>query len=114
MFMLYSKNQAIRHFNSKIPFFISFLLVIYIVAIAIFGILRLVLLLYSVDESKNIFNYNTLKSLFIGIQYDSVVLAYVLILPLILLFIKTLLINHKKYLTKFVTVYLCAVFPLVV
>lgn len=106
--------KTIKSLLPKIPFFISFLLQLYAAGLAIFLMLRLVLLLYTADERLKLFNPITLKSFLIGFQFDSVILAYVLALPLILLYVQSLLLIQNKYITKFVTLFISIVIPLLI
>jgi len=110
-----TKNSSIcRRIYPGLPYFISFLLKLYIAGLVVFAILRLVLLLYVADKNIPIFDTITLKSLLIGIQFDTVILAYVLLLPMLLLYIQSAFSIKKKYLTIFVTVYLCTVFSVLI
>lgn len=95
--------------GQKIPHFISFLLLFYISGLLLFAFLRFILLLYTSDDSISLFNNITLKSFLIGFQFDTVILTYVLITPLILLYFQSILQLKKKYVSKFITGYLCFV-----
>jgi phosphoglycerol transferase MdoB-like AlkP superfamily enzyme len=109
------KMNKLRHqISSPIPYFIYFILGFYITGLFVFGLLRFALLLYTADESIQLLSAVTLKSLLIGIQFDTVILAYVFALPLLLLFIQSLFSVQKKYITRAITVLLSIVFPLLV
>lgn len=112
--MLSDTSQARSRFLLKLPFFISFVLKLYLAGIVIFGVLRLILLLYVADESIQLFNSITLKSFLVGLEFDSVILAFVLAIPLLLLYIQSLFQIQKKHIPIFVTVYLCMVFPVLI
>jgi phosphoglycerol transferase MdoB-like AlkP superfamily enzyme len=97
-----------------IPFFASFLVVFYFSGIVVFGLFRLILLLYTADSSIRFFDGITLKVFVIGFRFDSVILAYVLFLPLLILFIQYLSGFRRKLLKYFVTIYLCVIFPVLI
>jgi phosphoglycerol transferase MdoB-like AlkP superfamily enzyme len=97
--------------GSSIPYFIRFLTIIYLIGLSIFTLLRLVLILHTAPNSIFLFDPITLKSFAIGFQFDSVILAYILALPLILLFFQTLFLIKGKWLLRFVVVYLSLFFP---
>lgn len=108
------ERKAKKNLVSKIPFFISFLFQLYFVGLLIFGLLRLALLLYTADENIQLFNSITLKSFLIGFQFDTVILTYILLIPLLLLYIQSVFFIKKKYITRFITLFLSIVFPLLV
>lgn len=99
-------------FNKNL-FFITFLLRIYIVSILLFALLRLVLITYTAGSDIKLFDTETLTSLIVGIQFDNVVLAIILLLPLLLLYIQSLIPLTQKYTTYIVKAYLSIVFPIV-
>lgn len=96
----------------KTPFFIPFILTIYFNSILLFGILRLVLIKYSSYEGIHLLDLTTLEAFLIGIQFDSVILAYILTIPLILLFLQSIFHIQKKAIVRFVTYYLTVTIPL--
>ncbi|KAA9345782.1 LTA synthase family protein [Adhaeribacter soli] len=73
---------------TALPPFVSFLLPVYLVSLVLFGALRLTLLLYTAGPEIELLNAVTLKSLVIGLQFDTVILSYLLTLPLVLLYLR--------------------------
>lgn len=99
-------------FNTKL-FFITFLLRIYVVSILLFALLRFILIAYSADNDIKLLDAETLMSLIIGIQFDNVVLAVVLLIPLLFLYIQSIIPLTQKYTTYIVTAYLSLVFSII-
>ena len=97
--------------SGRIPFFASFLFRLYITGILIFMLLRLVLFFYTSDDQLELFNRITLKAFLIGFQFDSVALAYVLALPLLLLYINSLFPAKQKFLPTLTTLILTTALP---
>jgi len=99
---------------SKPPILVRFLVRIYIYSLLIFGLLRFWLFYYANTERLAFFDKTVLKSFLIGVQFDSVIIAYILLLPLILLFIQSFFQIPQKYIQKFVVLYLSIVFPVLI
>lgn len=72
----------------KFPLFISLPLRIYLIGLAILFVLRLVLFAYVYDLSRSLLNKDVFTTLLIGVQFDTSVLCYLLILPFLLLFVQ--------------------------
>jgi membrane-anchored protein YejM (alkaline phosphatase superfamily) len=105
--MNYFKNI----FLAKTPFFVKFILQLYMYGVLLFSILRLMLLLYVADDSICLLSAITLKSFLIGLQFDNVIMAYVLAIPLILMYFQSVFNIYRKYISIFITIYLCIIFP---
>lgn len=89
-----------------VPAFAQFLLRYYVVALLILTCLRLILYFYIHDNSFVRFNVISLKSLLLGLQFDTVVLCYVLLLPLLLLAVQSLFDIQKQFIFYVVSAYL--------
>jgi len=98
----------------KTPVLVHFLVRIYIYSLLILGLLRICLFHYANTEHLAFFNKTVFKSFLIGVQFDSVILAYILSLPLILLFIQSFFQPSKNRIPKFIALYLSIVFPLLI
>lgn len=96
-----------------IPFFIRFLLKFYLIGLLIFLILRIVLLFHVADESIDLSSALTIKSFTIGFQFDTVVLSYILVLPLLLLFIQSTFKIKRKIIPYIVTFYFTIITPII-
>jgi len=72
-----------------LPLHLGFLTEVYISGLLIFSVLRLIFLLFNNPGDISIFESITLKSFLIGINFDTVVMGYLLALPLLLLYIQS-------------------------
>ncbi len=72
----------------KLPLFISLPLRIYLIGLVVFFLLRLALFAYVYDLSRSLFNKDVFTTFLIGVQFDTSVLCYILIVPFLLLFLK--------------------------
>lgn len=109
-----SETQKLNKWLPSIPFFLSFVLKLYVTGLVIFGLLRLVLLLFTADESIRLLNLLTLKSFLIGVQFDTVVLSYLLIIPVLILYVISTINVTKKIPGIIVTLIICVVFPILI
>ena len=95
-----TQNRINTNSNSRIPTFFSFIIKLYLLGLLLFGLLRIVLFYFININGVSIINSKVLKSFLIGMQFDSVVLAYILAIPILLLFIHSILKLNSKLITK--------------
>lgn len=105
--MYSSIKNLIKRIIPEFPYFFSFVLKFYFSGLFVFALLRLFLLVYTKDQGVLLFNETTFQSFIVGIRFDTLVLSYLLLLPLILLFIHSFFQFKKKHLTLFITLFLC-------
>lgn len=109
------KGRIMQNFwirlKKNIPHFISFLLPLYIAGLLVFGLLRFVLLLLTAGNEIRLADPVTLTSFVIGIKFDSVVLAYIMFIPLVLLFIHHVTRTRKLYIPWLLFFYYSIIFP---
>lgn len=103
--------RSINGLISRIPFFAFFLFRLYVSGILVFMLLRLVLFLYAADDQLKLFSPVTLKAFIIGFRFDSVALAYVLALPLVLLYIHSFFTTKKTFIPAFIAIFLAVTLP---
>lgn len=93
-----------------IPNFVKFIAKIYVLAIVVLAILRALLFYYCIDDPSIFYKLNAYTCFAIGLQFDTVILCYILVLPLLLLFIQAFFNFIIKPLQNFITYYLVIVF----
>ncbi len=94
----------------KIPRYAYYLLGYYAIALVVFGLLRLVLLLKGSSQQFDMASTQVRRAFSIGVQFDSVVLAYILVLPVVLFFIHSLV--HRRFLLYCAGVVLAVAAPI--
>ena len=98
--------------NFKVPPYIYFLLKVYFFNLLLFSLCR-ILLFYIAAQDWPVpgnFNYpDSIRALSIGLQFDTVVLSYILVLPILLLGIMNLRISGKRKVLKAVYLFLLLV-----
>ncbi|MBX9850129.1 MAG: sulfatase-like hydrolase/transferase, partial [Cytophagaceae bacterium] len=97
--------------SGRVPHYIVFIFSLYLPGLLFLMIMRMVLIHCATNE-HTLFEILTLRSLLIGLQFDTVVLCYILALPAVLLFIQSIVAIKNKTIPYIVTVFLCIVFPL--
>lgn len=90
-------DRIILPIKKSVPLFIPHILKIYLFGLFIFLLLRIYLLEKVTQFKINLFEPIVFKSFMIGLQFDSVILFYTLILPILLLYIENYFFNSKKY-----------------
>ena len=98
----------------KLPQFARILVSIYLTGLLILGLFRLLLFLYAKPEHLSLFKATSLKAFVIGLQFDSVILAYVLAIPLLLLFTQSIGRIKGKFIPVLTTLILCIILPTIV
>ncbi len=89
----------------KLPLFISLPLRIYVIGLIILFLLRIVLVAYAYDQPVHLFSKEIITTFLIGIQFDTSVLCYVLVLPFILMFLQRFS-EKLKFLNIFILIYI--------
>lgn len=98
----------------RLPVFVGVLAKVYLSAVVVLSFFRLVLFLYAAPDSLKLFDGTTLIAFRIGLQFDSVILAYILALPLVLLFVQSQLANRSKVIPYFVILLLTLLLPVLI
>jgi phosphoglycerol transferase MdoB-like AlkP superfamily enzyme len=102
----------IKKIISKIPYFIKFVTGLYIICLAVLFLLRVFLLLYVTDLGKEFFSVHVFNVFIIGFQFDTVVLSYILAIPLLTLYVYSILSLRNRLILKLISFYLVVILPL--
>ncbi len=94
-----------------IPQFVKVLGRLYITGLGLFTFLRLLLFYYSRPQGLQLLNSTSIKAFQIGLQFDSVILAYILAIPLLLLFTQSMLATKTKFIPLTTAIILLIVAP---
>lgn len=100
--------------KKKLPHYIVFLLKLYAIGLCYFALMRLSLILCATDSKTELFRFLTIKSFFIGFQFDTATLMYAFFLPLLLLFVQSLVKIHNRIIPWIVSMYFCLLVPVFV
>ncbi len=104
--------------HTTVPVFFSVLFKLYCTSILVLLALRIFELYYAKDPSIPWTDTLTYISLFIGMQFDSVVLSYIFLLPLLLLFVQQLIGKSSRllldFLKHYISLLLTAIFVLAI
>ncbi len=98
--------------NLKLPFYIRFLLPIFFYSMAGMSVLRLFMILFVSKTNKEEIGYSMLEPMRIGLQFDAVIMAYILLLPFLLLSIMHFARKNIKAMSGFLVAYFTIVLPL--
>jgi arylsulfatase A-like enzyme len=102
---------VIKRFTKILPYYLRFLLKLLLSALVITTILRVVLLVistYPTQAWRALYFWQPLR---IGLQFDSVIMAYLLVMPFVLLSVMHFARKQFKVLSYFLIAYFTVVFP---
>lgn len=80
-----------------IPFYLRFLSLLFAIGLLLLALLRLALMLFSAEHNLNLGHQQTWQAFAVGAQFDSVILAYTLIIPFLLLALQSFLKLRGNY-----------------
>lgn len=88
-----------------VPFYLRYLSVLFIAGLLLSALLRLSLMLFAAEQNLSLSNAQTLQAFIVGAQFDSVILAYMLAAPFLLLALQSFFRLRNNYLPYTVAVF---------
>ncbi|OYU95602.1 MAG: hypothetical protein CFE21_10695 [Bacteroidetes bacterium B1(2017)] len=95
----------------SIPYYLRFLGKVFVWSVLVMAVLRLFLVYYVKIPNLNWFDGSVLKAMAIGLQFDAVIVSYILALPLLLLFVHNIAKLRSLFIPRFLQVYFSLVLP---
>ena len=92
----------IKNVLNKIPIPIQIVLKLYLIGMGIFSFYRVLLLISNFEKTLETDWFLVLKSMVVGLRFDTTISCYALALPMVLLFVNYYLLNENKLIFKII------------